>query len=47
MTEESKLGEAVREAGAQTETPALVKPAEVPSRAAQVNNGRLAARLVV
>lgn len=37
MTEESKLGEAVREAGAQTATPAQAKPAEVPSRAARVN----------
>ncbi|MBN2043482.1 MAG: hypothetical protein JW757_00570 [Anaerolineales bacterium] len=37
MTEESKLVNAAREAGAQTATPAQPHPDEVPSRAAQVN----------
>jgi len=37
LTEESRPAESDRDAGAQTETPALMKPAEVPSRAARVN----------
>lgn len=37
MTEKSTLAGTDRDAGAQTETPARKKPAEVPSRAVQVN----------
>lgn len=37
MTEESRLAETAREAGAQTGTPAQQNPTEVPSRAAQGN----------
>jgi hypothetical protein len=37
VTEESRLLEADREAGAKTATPTRTKPAEVPSRAARVN----------
>ena len=36
-TEESKLVNPAREAGAQTATPAQLKRVEVPSRAARVN----------
>jgi len=37
LTEESKLVNLDREAGAVTETPALTQPVEVPSRAVRVN----------
>lgn len=37
QTEESKLANPAREAGAQTATPAQLKRVEVPSRAARVN----------
>ena len=36
-TEESRLANPAREAGAQTATPAQLKRVEVPSRAARVN----------
>ena len=36
-TDESRLVNSDREAGAETETPALKKPTEVPSRAVRVN----------